>query len=194
MIPALFFPSPILSQTMSNPYRKTDHISYRKPGANRIEEGVLVIPALQVWDGYFSFRSASGDILRDVPIDATEWSSYEMSALGTAIGLNTRRSWNPGEIRAHLQSHIHFEGSPPEVAPPPETEAERQARTARETAKETRKNTLRTAITTHLAELEDIEEALFVVKPSVVKFLRQAKTTLLESMEIYTRELMVLNA
>ena len=173
-------------------FRKDDHISYRKPGANRLEDGILVIPRRQTWNGKFSFRSSEGAIIRDVPIDSAEWTAGHLWQLGTALGIHGQRyPWytRSPEILSMIQPRIRFEEDEPTVAPPPETEDERRARTARETAREARRQALRDSIEKTMAELADLREALFVVKPSVVAVLRQRETDLVELLRLHNSQL-----
>jgi hypothetical protein len=174
-------------------FRKTDHISYRKPGANRLEDGVLVIPLRQTWEGKFSFRSSDGTIIRDVPIDSAEWTAGHLWQIGTAVGLHTRYPWytRSPEILAMIQLRIRFEEEESPIPPPAETEDERRARTARETAREARRQALRDTIEKATSELADLREALFVVKPSVVTILRRYETDLVEFLQLHNLRLRV---
>ena len=101
-------------------FRKTDHISYRKPGVNRLEDCVLVIPLRQRWEGKFSFRSAGESIIRDVPTDSAEWTAGHLFQIGTAIGLHARYPWytRSPELVAMIQSRIRFEEGEPATPPP----------------------------------------------------------------------------
>ena len=150
----------------SNPYRKTDHISYRKPGPNRIVDGILIIPGEQTYEEYFSFRAADGQIIRDMPIDITKIGNNGLRILIDAIGLRTNVRYWDRAYREHvvlplIQDHLHIEDAAYIVA----------AQLAREERAATRRTELAALIATLSAELADLEEAFYIVKPSVFTIL-----------------------
>ena len=150
----------------SNPYRKADHISYRKPGPNRIVNGILIIPEKQLYEEYFSFRAADGQIVREMPIDISKMTTGELCMLVNAIGLTTdRRVWNreyyDRVIRPLVQEHLHIEDDAYIVA----------AQLAREERVATRRRELNALIATLSAELADLEETFYIVKPTIFALL-----------------------
>lgn len=128
----------------SNPCRKEDRHSYKKPGPNRIVDGVLIIPAEQKYEDCFSFRSAEGVVISDMPIDITKISNrgllYLLDTIGLRIGANFYSRQFREEALPLVQRHLHIEA----------------ARIA-----------LTTTITTLSGELADLEEAFYAVKPAV---------------------------
>ena len=179
-------------------YRKADHISYRKPGANRLEEGILVIPRRQTWDGKFSFRFGSdGTIVRDVPIKSDEWTAKQIWQLGMALGIHgPRYPWysRSPELVSKIRLRIRFETDETVAPPPRESESERRTRTAREAEQEAQRQALRASIETNAAELADLREAMFVVKPSVVAVLRRREDDLVELQRLYNSMMRALNS
>lgn len=150
----------------SNPYRKTDHISYRKPGPNRIVDGILIIPVEQIYEEYFSFRAADGQIIREMPIDITKIGNNGLRLLIDAIGLTTNRRYWDREYRVLVvlplvQEHLHIENAEYIVA----------AQLAREERVVTRRTELEALIATLSTELADLEEAFYIVKPTVFALL-----------------------
>ncbi len=145
----------------SNPYRKTDHISYRKPGPNRIVDGILIIPAEQTYEGHFSFRAADGQIIREMPIDISKINNNGLRLLIDAIGLTTNvRYWalhREHVVLPLVQEHLHIEDDAYIVA----------AQLAREERLATRRTELDALIVRLTAELADLEEAFYIVKPTV---------------------------
>ena len=146
----------------TNPYRKADYISYRKPGPNRIVDGILIIPAEQLYAEYFSFRAADGQIIREMPIDISKVTHDGLWMLVDAIGLTADRSkWNreyyDRVVRPLVQEHLHIEDAAYIEA----------ARLAREERVARQRTELETLIATLSAELADLEEAFYWVKPAV---------------------------
>jgi len=150
----------------SNPYRKADYISYRKPGPNRIVDGILIIPVEQLYEEYFSFRAADGQIIREMPIDITKMTTAELWMLVDAIGLTADRSkWNSEYydrvVRPLVQEHLHIKDAAYIMA----------AQLAREERAATGRRELTALIATLSTELADLEEAFYIVKPTVFALL-----------------------
>jgi len=150
----------------SNPYRKADHISYRKPGPNRIVDGILIIPAEQLYEEYFSFRAADGQIIREMPIDISKMTRDGLLMLVDAIGLTADRSkWNreyyDRVVRPLVQEHLHIEDDAYIEA----------AQLAREERAVTQRTELEALIATLSAELADLEEVFYIVKPTIFALL-----------------------
>ncbi len=191
-------PIPFVPKKMPSPYRRLDHVSFRKPGANRIEGGILMVPVQQTWEDYFSVRSGEGAILFSLHKDLSRCSMGDLYKLGAAIGLDTRvYPWpsrvngeyrhNKEELLELLNSRIHFEEI--STAPKAETEAYRRAESARLAVREATRNAILGELRLQTQELTDIEEALGLVKPSLYQILHDRREVLRIEVDINQRRL-----
>ena len=170
----------------SNPYRKADHISYRKPGPNRIVDGILIIPEKQLYEEYFSFRAADGQIIREMPIDISKVTNDGLLMLVNAIGLTVdrgrwirEREYHERVVRPLVQEHLHIE----DVAYIEAARLAREERVARQ------RTELETLIATLSAELADLEEAFYWVKPAVSALLVPRITALKAEIAVHNARL-----